>query len=182
MEMNTIDERFDRYLEGNMSEEEQHVFETELSGNPDIKVDFEEHVWVLNSITAYNRLLLKNDLALLAGALTANAAYDTYTPSKISSSWLTWLKWFMLIAGIGGVLYYGYKNKDKLLHVKDAVHQQFENIRLDSAWTQETVKYDTVWKEIKTNKLPEGTVIIEQPQNNEKVKTKIIYDTIYSEE
>lgn len=183
---------FDNYLENRLSDAEKENFEQRYHNDIDFRDAFKEHENTLHQIKQFARFELKTSLISIGNQLTKEKEFDDYKPNKNGGFNLAkWIKWIISAGLIGTLAYFIYQNKNTEIgiHLFNLVKTSWQT---DSIWQKSIgtneVEYDTVWQEIKTNKLPAGTKIIEKPnekygkseeENNIQEHKKGKYDTIY---
>ena len=181
---------FDNYLENRLSDAEKEIFVQRYQNDMDFREAFKEHEHTVNQVKQYARIELKTALLNIGNQLKKENQFDDYSPNKKASVNLSRIiKWLITAGLISALAYFIYKNKNTEMGIKliNIVKTSWQS---DSIWQKSIgtneVEYDTVWQELKTNDLPEGTVIIEKSneeygklndENNKHKNGK--FDTIY---
>ena len=181
---------FDNYLENRLSNAEKLNFEQRYLNDISFKTAFQEHEQTIENIKQYSRLELKASLVTIGSNLQKSNEFDDYKANKSGTKLSSIIKWLFLtgsIAGLASIFYFN-KNSD----IKHEIIDYISKWNIDSIWIEkininQEVKYDTVWHTIKSDKLENGTIIIQKPSGDESYGTeklennskKVMYDTIY---
>lgn len=103
-ELKNID-RFEAYLNGELSKEERELFNEETSKDPDFKEEFETYKNAITAIRILNRNVLRKDIEKIASEIDEVGERDK--PFKIGS----YLKYAAILIGVALIpLYFVFRN------------------------------------------------------------------------